>query len=404
MARPISTPDEGRDKLLSIGRERLVFSLLLFFASIAGLMVALAPKILPPKYFYDSRFVQSIAQKTNYILPDPSYASTGALYRSIGLSNAPLQAGLLAVAVFFVAVFLAMAAAVRSDLSPSTVSITCLSFLLGGIYLGTYSKDAVVLVAVVALLWLSQKRHAMISMAAFSIAYASIFRTYWILVAVSFLLFEFACRRSISARRLILGTALSLAFADVAVRIVYSEDLSTFRQAVNISRLGSQDAVTVIPQYIGGNGLFAGWLNSLVTLATLLVPVPLFLLASPIYIASGGFLAFLTYRSGKLVRLLRKLELRRPGESKVAERARHCFLMTLSLLVVQSIYVPDYGSALKHLTPLLPILIAALAGYDTLVKEVLMGNERAEQQFATIRSRHSREFSDVAAVLKDSEA
>ena len=164
--------------------------------------------------------------------------------------------------------------------------------------------------------------------------------------------------------------ALGMAIIAVLIEISHGKSLVEYRAQLNHLREGSSNAVSLISQYVPGSSVFIGYVNSIVTLVFVIFPVPLVLLGSPQYLLSAVYIALMTVIS---VKALKSLSAERDTvlETDEAKAIRphdavRCLYVAIAFVIVQSVYVPDYGSALKHISPVLPFVVRALLSADVL--------------------------------------
>ena len=94
----------------------------------------------------------------------------------------------------------------------------------------------------------------------------------------------------------------------------------------------------------------------------LVLPVPLVLLGSPLYLvfAVGITLPWLVLAAGLARGPHRLLAGAPPAGDAVTTAALRSAALLVAYLTVQSFFEPDYGSYLRHLTPMLPLLLAVV--------------------------------------------
>jgi purine-cytosine permease-like protein len=113
------------------------------------------------------------------------------------------------------------------------------------------------------------------------------------------------------------------------------------------------DTRTLIEPFFDLEGPVGSLLNSAIVLVTFAVPLPLFLRLSPYYLVVAVFLLVLWFMFARAVHLS-------SAESRTDPRWARLVALVLSLTVVQSVFEPDYGSYVRHLTPLLPLMLAVI--------------------------------------------
>lgn len=312
---------------------------------------------LPDKYYYDSRFIASIASGTNYLTPDSSYQSAATVYGLLGLAGDEMIVLIVSMGLYAAALCLALPPRMIALTSSWTMGVAFVSIIPAAVYIGTYSKELVVLGAVCVLIPLASLPRAPFWMTLFTLAYAAEFRAYWALIAIFFVGLLPARRRLSRLPWLILSAVLLVA---VIIFMHSGENLSSFRLSLNSGRSGAADASSLVPQYLAGDGFVAGYVNAIVTFILLVVPIPLLLTLQPLYLATAVTVSTLTFWTARALR-------RGSNSALLDEHSRDdgagtlLLLMALSMVLVQSIYVPDFGSAVKHLSPMIPLFVAGFA-------------------------------------------
>jgi hypothetical protein len=230
--------------------------------------------------------------------------------------------------------------------------------VLGGVFLTWYSKDVFTLVVViVTLLVLKFSPGRWWLIVATMAVYAAVFRTYWFLIAaLTAGLIVLTYRRRHSARRYVIRLyGLSQVFLLIfclAAPFVLGRSANTFRSDINANREGALDAVTIISPFIGGDSPVMSYINAVLTQVSLVIPWPLFMKGPQYIIYAVGIFALWMTLLITTVRAWRK-------STQQGRYAIHIGLSVLwAMLTVQAIFEPDYGSYLRHLTPMLPLVLA----------------------------------------------
>lgn len=317
-------------------------------ATVVGLLVVLARhRLLPAKFFYDSLHIQQIAISGRDPYDDHSFENAAYLFRILGLQHNELLAGLLSFAVAACAVWTAIhLAGYRMTLPAALASAVALG--LAGVYLGTYSKDVFVLPVVFVVLLATPTLRGWLWIALGLLAYAHLFRSYWYIVLALVLGFAFAARFLGRRRTVLLGPVVALVLIGLGTWLVLHAGADFARVQVNAGRQGSVDAATLIPQYLHIAQPFSGILDVLMVLVTIVLPIPLLLKATPYYIGAGLVLALAW--AVFFTRLL--------GRRTLSVWSSRAGIVVLALLTTQSLFEPDYGSVVRHLTPLLALVVA----------------------------------------------
>jgi hypothetical protein len=300
--------------------------------------------VLPARFSYDGDLVLRVAQEKNTFQVDRSYANTAAAYRLLGLQNTEELTALFGCAIMVTALTIATTLGTRGSFKLGHLYLGLTFLVLGGVFLTWYSKDVFTLpVVIVTLLVIKFNPGRWWLIVATMAVYAAVFRTYWFLIAaVTAGLIVLAYRRHLSARRYLIRLfGLSQVFLVIfclAAPFVLGRSANTFRSDLNANREGALDAVTIISPFVAGDSPVMSYINAVFTQVSLLIPWPLLMKGSQyVLYAVGIFAVWMTQRD-------------RDGV--------HIGLSVLwAMLTVQAIFEPDYGSYLRHLTPMLPLIL-----------------------------------------------
>ncbi|WP_031469789.1 hypothetical protein [Sciscionella sediminilitoris] len=310
--------------------------------------------LLPDKYFFDDAHIQSVMPTADGPSAD-SFVTMAWIYRGLGLmgNQGLVQAGTML--LFFVLLFTCARWRDIARFGVVEIAVFCVSGLACAVYLAQYSKESLVLVLVLALMWLPRNLLGDLVFAALACGYAALVRPYWFMVAAVFLLLRLLFRYGRKEWLVpVLLVLVLLAFA-IGVSVFLGADLNTFREGVAQFRTNSPDARSAIQDYLPAKGVLGGTGNALLTLILLIVPIPLLLAGSPVYL---GFAVVSTALwIGVLFPGIRRGF--RSGWFTDSRFARAAALL-LAMVTVQAVFEPDYGSYLKHLTPLLPLFLVLL--------------------------------------------
>lgn len=309
-----------------------------------GVFVLLGQPGLPAQFTYDSDLIQRLATNENFTVADPSYERIADFYGSMGLGADERLAGVVTFVAYAAVVFLVVLGA--GPRSIATAFLAGISLVLGCVYLGQFTKDFVpVLLVGLALSPLADRRRRFL-LAVGIILYAVLFRQYWAIVLVGGILFAFVLARYRLRTVVAVAFALWLVIA-VAFSVRLGVPLGHFRKAVNAERTLGLDASTLISGYIDSPSILGGVVDTGFVAFTLIVPFPLLALGTA-YHASIALIIFGVWAGvGTSLRRLIPLS----GKSLDAAALLIAFVST------QAIFEPDFGSYLRHLTPLLPLAL-----------------------------------------------
>lgn len=360
---------------LAPGAQRHGLAAQLLLAAMAGcaLVAALAARlVLPDQFLLDDAHLQRAMEVGAGERTGESFQEVGALYRTLGLDGEPSLAALLGVGVFVVCLVAAVGWERARDLSPVGLAAIAASLLLAVAYLGQYSKELIT--AGIAALVLFAPRHRMgdAMIIAGCIAYGLTLRPYWLIVAAGYPVWLFLLGRIRRTRWFLLVPPVLYALLLPAFALAFGGGLQFQRTWSNAERGAEMDQiasliVSPLPDAIGPMGVLA----ALLMLVLMIVPVPLLATLSAYHVASALLIMGIwvivlvpVFRG----RLAGAADPSLPRASLVAVRAA---ALLLSLLMVQALFEPDYGSYLKHLTPLLPLALALLPSSFTPARPAL---------------------------------
>lgn len=346
----------------------------LFVVTLVGLSVLMSSKfreLLDQKFTLDGDYIQAVLAIPDASLsPDDPFRNTALVYRVLGLSDAPDIAAMLAIAAFGVAVLSAVRWNEMARLTPLGLGIIAVCYVLALIYLSQYSKEFVSLLLVAAVLLLPRGAVAEIALVGAMIGYAITIRPYWGIVVGLYLVARFLLPRVRGLFPVLLFVLAAYGLLQVVFNVFLGEELSFSRVAVNDLRAQINTSVGSLIVDFLPDQVALQWLNAFVVLLSLIIPWPLILGGSSVYLLMGAVLAVLWGLVGwAILKLQRERAISRGGPalltgtaplSERTPRPERATALLLALVVVQAIFEPDYGSYLKHVVPMLPLFIALL--------------------------------------------
>lgn len=339
--------------------------LTVYCALVASLVfTVLARDIVPDNFLGDGYVIQRLAQHDAAFHASISYVRTAEIYRFLHLQDSAALAGLFGYLSMVLVTLLALRGRLLAlrDVPTTLVTVACLG--LGAVYLGWYNKDFVVLALTLPVILQLQRRapeRAWWWTLAPMAAYACLFRPYWIAVAVLFAAFYLfvTLRPTEDFWPMMLQLAKVSVATLLAISFIYplfaGEPITTFREAANAYRLDHPGAASAITPWFTGTGPFSTFLNVSLTLTGLALPWPLLLTGQISHMIYSAFIGSMWLSSA---RLLARRYSSMPASARTAIRMGVSLLT--ALMTVQSLFEPDYGSYLRHLTPLLPVLLLTL--------------------------------------------
>lgn len=336
-----------------VSRARLLIEVTAIAVSVLiGFTIVVArDQILPERFSRDAQLVQDLADGASSFSGESSFVRLARVYSFFGVDENPTLAGVFTFGVYVCVTILAVIRLHR--ISTHRVDITLLAvctLLLGSVFLGTYSKEIVTIAIVATILLLPRGVLSELAIIIAMMSYGLLLRQYWILIACTYVVFRIILTKLRSRRQLFLLSLIMLITLGVIVYLTSGVSADYFRIVVNSSstRIGTE---TMITKFVFGQEPLSGIVNVVITWFALLVPWPLFLKLT-MYHSAISLLLFVFTVSG--ARGMSWVKHERSVHSYVLARVTAA-LVALSL--VQALFEPDYGSYLRHLIAVLPLLL-----------------------------------------------
>jgi hypothetical protein len=336
------------------------------FAGVACTLSLVARRFLPERFLLDDYHIKlAVESPMAGEEKSQSFRNVAAVYRVLGLGYDPAIDALLTMVVFALAVFAAARWAELARFGVVGVSVLAICFLCAVVYLAQYSKESIPILLVLLLMTMPRHIGAELCFVAAAIGYGALFRQYWFFVAGFYIVWRFLLTKTRNPIWMLATAATLYWLLELTFQNVLGKGLTAFREVVNDSRVGATVASLIVDPLAAGD-----WPSmvpsAVLMLLGLLVPVQLFLSGNAFHMLSGAMIAFLWItaftrilgakrgpRAGAAV----DLHTRTKMESNRSLRATRAAALLLAVVLVQAIFEPDFGSYLKHLTPLLPLFL-----------------------------------------------
>lgn len=309
--------------------------------------------ILPSRFLGDEATIQSLAQQVWESPTDSSYTSVATAYRFIGVAQEPLLAALFGFLVGCIPYFLVLRAARGRFLGRLSAPLLMCGILLTAVYMGTFSKEVFIAPIVSLVVILKPHWSRTLLLVGLICVYAYLFRSYWFFLAASVVVL-LASKKIFKGWKGTITVAPALVIAGTLLIVIAMGVPGDFyRSSVNIYREASGDVNTLIPRYLILPEPFGAVGNNLLSFVILQFPIPLLLKLSPYYMLISVFIGALWITYYRAVISLAPVAQVDDEYSRLTRAS----VILLGFLVTQSFFEPDFGSALKHLTPLVPLLL-----------------------------------------------
>lgn len=308
--------------------------------------------LLPGRFAYDAMGIAALMEYPFLTgLHDfGSFADMAAVYTAIGLgSRDRIIAGLLGYGALSAAVLIALWRAGRLPRNPAVIALTGATLVLGSAFLGTFSKEFLMAVVIAILVALPAGLAGEFAAVAVMVTFGATFRPYWMMVAGVYVLFRVLIGLRGGTRRLLPLVPLAAAGLGLAIWLHTGESPDFARLTVNEFR--GEETRTLIERFVEWPEPVGGIVNILITLVLLIIPLPLLTIGTLYHAASAVLILFFWIIFARIL-----WNYRRTAPDGHVARA---IAVLLSFVAVQALFEPDYGSALRHLTPLLPLMVLA---------------------------------------------
>ncbi|MBD9719531.1 hypothetical protein IB240_14090 [Raoultella sp. RLT01] len=329
-------------------------SLFIWYIAISFLvfLAVFKENIIPKYFFFDANTIADFIQYAKELVPGDSFSNTALFYKVLGVGRDSLVFSILSTAIIVFGFFLYVK---KQTKRLSFVDIALLYFymLLSVIYMTLLSKDFIVFLVVMPLLFFSKKgTFGIVCWTIIAAFYAFYFRTYWFLFIGVFWGLYITCKFLSKTNRLFVICILSLLFLAIVLQLALGVDVDNFRKIVNDVRLdqGNENANSMILPFLPGGGLIIGWINVSLTWISFMIPFPLIMSLSLYYIIISLLVILLYYKFWSAL----KVELLKDNK----KRNQPCLVIScviLAFTLTQSLFEPDYGSYVRHLAPFYPL-------------------------------------------------
>ncbi|QBY55508.1 hypothetical protein [Cupriavidus oxalaticus] len=318
----------------------------------SGLLLVAAlwhESLLPARFMLDkTELLRRMEKDQSPTMFGDSFDNYAWLYNAAGL-----DAWSLSVVGWFAAIsacFLAIRASQIRELKVLEWMVLSFWMAISIVYAGLPSKEIVVLVMVALALCCRPGMPRVAMLAILAAIFALYFRGYWVLIISGWLALYMLGEKALRPIRLVVLILLAYALLSVLFEKHLGGGLTLGREVGNEWRSATEVA-SLIESPLPQRGFVFDIVNVVIILATFVVPVPLLTSGNPVQ-AAGGVGLFLTFCL--LATSWRRI-LRMPSRCSAEHRQMLSFV--ISFLCVQAIFEPDYGSFLRHLTSISPLIL-----------------------------------------------
>jgi len=317
--------------------------------------------ILPKKFFYDSLHIKTLLSNPYSFCLFNSFLNTAYFYKMFGFST---SSSCYLVAIFSYSLcFVCLILFLRRINFIFNFKMFLIFFILNfilSIYVGQYSKEVIAFIIVTLLISIEKNNNLVIYFMLSSpifLFYTLFFRIYWILIFYFFFIIKICW--FYKPRALNYFTKITLFFVLTVIlytTIYYTTNkyLTSSRYIVNLCRIGSPDAQSILVNPLHNTSVITDLLNTILVFIYLIFPFKLFLLKMKLeYII---FVVWQIFNSLFFIKIVYYLS-KRKNLIKRWDQTTNCITLIIAFTIVQAMFEPDYGSFLKHQVVLFPAYI-----------------------------------------------
>lgn len=310
---------------------------------------------LPSKYSLDQFTISVFQIFAETWVKGNSYNNTALIFNALGVTRDSDWFKGLVTTTFILFATAAMRSVRPAYLTPPALLIFLGSCFASAVYLSPLSKESTVLVLILLFYICCQHRISNMTWMAVALVYAYYFRGYWYMVVAMYAWMLFMGYYARKPQHLFMVVILGLLAISLVHPLVIGGSIMKHRDGVNAGRdIGY--VKTLITPFFTTRNVITDWLNcSLIWLQTIF-PVRLLVSTSPQHVVSG-------------VMMLSTFGLIFAGIGRFWQATTQdpaifrCLCLFMAFTAVQSTFEPDYGSMLKHMTPLLPLALVFICSH-----------------------------------------
>lgn len=308
------------------------YLILFLIISLSFLLIINVRNFLPDNFFYDNETIRGF-MAGQYFVTDKSYQNVANVFKAMGFTAQSnyFYEQIFSWFIFSISIILG---SLKFKLNLSKVENIIILFWYSFLFIAfnsQMSKDLVMIMLVVLFIFFANYKNMKFVLSTLFLLYALFFRTYWLLIILVTWILYFAYKKSrfkvYNYIELILALYLSLG---ISYKIFMGRFISDVKTIVNLGRLYSPDAKTMIFNPIINRNLFTDFLNNLYSLVNLIIPID--------GIQSPNEIVYYLWLWTLIIYLYKHF-------TKIN---KFIFFNIISFILIQALFEPDMGSALRH--------------------------------------------------------
>lgn len=311
--------------------------------------------IFPLYYFSDSELIQSFIDSNSEFTLGDSYESTAAFYSFLSIGKDSLIFPLISAVIISFYYLYCFYKSKFNVISIVNLSILIYCYFLSILYSTIISKDfIVILIMILFVFFMNKGAISFLVWLMIALIYSCYFRHYWFLVIFDFIILYMIFSYIKNIYFLLFTVVMSLLCLILVFNFILNVSIDYYRLSVNEFRIDSSAANTLIYPFIDGDNLLIQFLNIIITLFALTIPFPLLLLGTFFHLINFFMISTIFV---KFIRTLQSMMVSK-DLIPISHKKYICFIV--SFITIQTIFEPDYGSYIRHLTPIFPLMIVLM--------------------------------------------
>jgi succinoglycan biosynthesis transport protein ExoP len=305
-----------------------------------------------------------------------SYSVIAQFYTALGMEDTPTAASVFGAVIGSTALGIVLVRIGGIHAGRISLVLALATPVLIGLYQATYTKEILISLGMIVIVLMPVNLAGEVVVVAALALLGTEYRTYWSIVAVVYVVLRLLLARRTTVRgrriaaspwRVVRILVLLSALAGLAVWVGTGDPADYFRTAVNEGETRQAVTGSIIGRFIDLPEPLGGVVNVVLTTMFFIVPLPMAAKFSPYYLMIGVLFALIWISAVAAA----TAATRAYGDDRhrIPDRDRRMMArfvaVPLSFLVVQGLFEPDWGSALRHATPMLPLIVGAVALMET---------------------------------------
>jgi hypothetical protein len=318
-------------------------------ALILLIMAILNESILPAHFLFDKGTLLEAMSFHPKIIPfGDSFDNFAALYNILGLKNwsMSLAGWAFSVGAMVRAVWVSKVESVRFV----EWGIIVFWMIISIAYVGLPSKEILISAFVFFLLAFDSEIKRALYVVSAGAVICIFFRGYWVIVIAGAFALRYTSPRLIRPKWLFLALGVGYILLGVALIAAMGSGLAHIRESTNDMR-STEDIGSIITPFLPMQGFVPDILNILLILLSFFFPWPLFMSGNVTQFGAGiGLVAtsiIFMWRWFSAVKQKRK----------ISSACAYAFFYFFSFVFTQAVFEPDYGSFLRHISPVSPLIV-----------------------------------------------